>query len=175
VGFRLLLAIPHYVWLSGWTILAVAAAVAQWPFLLVTGRPATALHRFVAAYLRYSTHVGAYLSLVGNPFPRFLGRAGSYPVDLVVPAPSGQARWKTLLRAVLLVPAWVFSQVLDRVSDVVAFLAWFVCVALGRIPKGMRDLNAYILRYRQQTIGYLLLLTDRYPGLTGAERHLPRE
>jgi hypothetical protein len=39
------------------------------------------------------------------------------------------------------------------------------------MPKGMRDLNAYALRYRQQTLGYLLLVTDAYPRLASGERY----
>src|SRR6266511_3309842 len=55
VFFRWLLAFPHYLWLSGWTIAAAGAAVAQWLFMLVSGRPAAGLHRFLTSYLRYST------------------------------------------------------------------------------------------------------------------------
>jgi hypothetical protein len=174
VLLRLVLAIPHYLWWTGWGLVVVAAVAVQWLFLLVAGRPARRLHRFVAAYLRYSTHLSAYLMLVANPYPRFRGRRG-YAVELFHPLAEPQRRWKTLLRLPLVVPAWVFSQVLDRVADVVAFLAWFACVLLGRIPKGMRDLNVYILRYRQQTLAYLLLLTDRYPQLASAERYLPKQ
>jgi Domain of unknown function (DUF4389) len=173
VLLRFLLAIPHYFWLLSWSLCVAGALAVQWPFLLVAGRPARPLHRFCSAYLRYTTQLGAYLLLVANPFPRFRGRA-PYPVRLVVPAPATQRRWKTLLRIVLAIPAWVFSQVLDQVANIVAFLAWFVCIFIGRIPKGMRDLNAYVLRYRQQTLGYLLLVTERYPRIESAERYLPK-
>jgi hypothetical protein len=40
-----------------------------------------------------------------------------------------------------------------------------VAIVLGRVPRGMRDLMAYCLRYQLQTTGYLMLLTDRYPSL----------
>jgi hypothetical protein len=33
------------------------------------------------------------------------------------------------------------------------------------MPRGLRDLLAYILRYQAQTSAYLLLLTSRYPAL----------
>jgi hypothetical protein len=36
---------------------------------------------------------------------------------------------------------------------------------LGRMPKGMRDLSAYCIRYQVQTWAYLVLLTSRYPSL----------
>jgi len=49
--------------------------------------------------------------------------------------------------------------------DSSTLIAWFIALALGRVPKGMRDLMAYCLRYNAQTYAYLLLLTDRYPTL----------
>ena len=59
--------------------------------------------------------------------------------------------------------------VLQLVGYVVMFLAWWVALVTGRIPRGMRDLLAYWLRYQGQTTGYLLLLTDRYPSFS--DRH----
>jgi hypothetical protein len=58
-----------------------------------------------------------------------------------------------------------------------AVAGWFAALAVGRMPKGMRDLGAYCLRYSAQTGGYLLLLTDRYPTLASAEvrREQPAE
>jgi hypothetical protein len=163
-------ALPHLVWLAGWTLLVLVCVSVQWLFVLVIGRGWRPLFRFTTAYLRYTTHLGAYLALVANPFPGFLGWRG-YPVELMHPGIEHQSRWKTLVRGVLAIPAWVFSQTLDRVVDIVSFLGWFACIALGRMPQGMRDLNAYALRYRQQTLCYLLLVTDAYPRLASAEEY----
>ena len=55
--------------------------------------------------------------------------------------------------------------VLGVVLEVVAIIGWFAALALGRMPRGMRDLMAYCLRYQAQTYAYLLLLTNRYPSL----------
>ena len=40
---------------------------------------------------------------------------------------------------------------------------WFVSLALGRMPKGLRNLGAWALRYSAEVDSYLYLLTDRYP------------
>jgi hypothetical protein len=64
------------VWLYLWGIVALFAWIAIWFATLFAGRSPDALHRFLAAYMRYQTHVGAYLLLVANPFPGFLGRPG---------------------------------------------------------------------------------------------------
>jgi hypothetical protein len=123
------------------------------------------LHEWTSRYLRYNVHVQAYVWLVADPFPGFRGRYGTYPVDLIIDPPRPQARWKTALRIPLAIPAFVLLIVLGTVLEVVAIIAWVIAIALGRVPKGMRDLMAYCLRYNAQTYAYLLLLTDRYPTL----------
>jgi hypothetical protein len=186
VFFRLLLAVPHYVWLFLWSIAAFVAAVINWVATLVIGRSPEALHRFLSAYVRYVTHVYAYLFLAANPYPGFSGSPGSYPVDVEIAPPERQARWTALLRIVLAWPAFMLSSVLGvRLAGVVVedpdtgkralilvpaglivtlgLLAWFAAMARGRMPSGFRDLLAYALRYNAQVWAYMLLLTDRYP------------
>lgn len=163
VLFRLLLAIPHLVWLLLWSIPAFLAAIAAWFAALVTGRTPTALHRFLAAYVRYATHVAAFLYLVGRRFPGFTGRAGSYGIDLEIDPPARQNRWKTLFRIFLAIPAVTVGGALGGVALVVAFLGWWYALVTGRMPEGLRNLGAACLRYNAQMYAYLLLLTDRYP------------
>lgn len=162
---RWLLAYPHLLVLEGWVLVAFPVAIVNWTITLIRGRSPRGLHDWFARLIRYYTHVYAYLTLIADPYPSFRGWAGTYPVDLDVAAPVVQARWKTLLRLLLAIPAYVLAYVLQLVWLVVALIAFFVSLALGRIPKGMRDLMAYCLRYYVQTLAYLLLLTDRYPTL----------
>ena len=64
-----------------------------------------------------------------------------------------------------MIPAYVLATALGYVLAIVAFLGYFFALAMGRYPRGFRDLGAYALRYQAQTFAYLLLLTDRYPAL----------
>ncbi len=190
VFFRLLLLIPHAIWLVLWSIAAFFASIANWVVVLVTGKPSVDLHRFLSALVRYSTHVYAYGLLAANPFPGFTGSPG-YPIDVEVDPPARQGRLGAAFRLFLALPPLVLTAALvgtatwnatgegsyDTSSSassagglsalglafVVAFLGWFVCLARGRMPQGFRDLEAYSLRYAAQTYGYLALLTDRYP------------
>ena len=164
VLFRLLLAIPHFVWLLLWTIATVFAAVAAWFAALVTGRTPSGLHRFLAAYVRYVLHLLAFLYLVGRRFPGFTGRAGSYGIDVEIDPPAPQNRWKTLFRIFLALPAIFLGGALGGVLVVLAVLGWFYAVVTGRMPEGLRNLGASCLRYGAQVDAYLLLLTDRYPS-----------
>ncbi|HET9214223.1 MAG TPA: DUF4389 domain-containing protein [Gaiellaceae bacterium] len=174
VFFRLLLAIPHVVWLILWGILVVLALIVGWFATLATGRLPDAFHRFFSAYLRYETHVFAFLLLVANPFPGFVGAAGSYPVDVEIAPPEAQNRWKTLFRIFLAIPAALLNSALGGALYVAAFLGWFVSLALGRMPEGLRNLGAYVLRYSAQLYAYLYLLTDSYP-YSGPVAYVERE
>ncbi len=58
--------------------MAVPLALANWIAALISGESSPTLHRFLSAYIRYVTHVVAYVTLTANPFPGFTGRAGSY-------------------------------------------------------------------------------------------------
>ena len=163
VFFRLLLTIPHFVWLALWGLAVFFALVVGWFATLITGRLPEALHRFIGAYVRYETHVLAFLFLVANPFPGFTGTPGIYPVDLVIAPRERQNRWKTLFRGLLAIPAHVLAWALTGAFFVTAFLGWFTGLFLGRMPEGLRNLGAYCLRYLAQTYAYEYLLTDSYP------------
>jgi hypothetical protein len=163
VFFRLLLAIPHFVWLTLWGIAAFFAVIANWFVTLFRGRPAAPLHRFIAGLLRYQTHVYAFLQLVANPFPGFTGRPGSYPVEVEIEPAERQNRWKTGFRLILAFPAFMVAGALATSAYVAALLSWFYALVRGRVPRGLRNLGAFQLRYSAQAFGYLFLLTDRYP------------
>jgi hypothetical protein len=62
------------------------------------------LHRFFAAYVRYATHLVAFVYLIGRRFPGFTGREGSYEIDLVIDPPVRQKRLTILFRVVLAHP-----------------------------------------------------------------------
>jgi hypothetical protein len=163
VLFRLLLALPHVAWLLLWSLAVVFAALAAWVVALVSGRVPDPLQRFLAAYVRYGTHLSAFVYLVGRRFPGFTGREGSYGIDLEIDRAPRQSRWKTLFRAVLAIPAFLLAGALGGVASVVAFLAWWYALVTRRMPEGLRNLGAACIRYSAQTWAYALLVTDRYP------------
>ena len=97
VFFRWLLAIPLLIWLVIWSIGAFFVAIANWFVTLVKGRTPISLHDFFASYVRFTTHVHAYLFLAADPYPSFSGKPG-YPIDVEIDPPEPQSRWKTAFR-----------------------------------------------------------------------------
>jgi hypothetical protein len=164
VFFRLpIFLVVHYTWFYIWSLASVVVWVANWIFTLILGRSPEMLRDFLGAYLRYSLHLFAYISFMADPLPGWLALR-HYPVDTVVPE-EPQRRLVTLFRPILAIPALILSWVFLVVVQVLAIIGWFVCLILGRIPKGLRDLGLYCLRYETQTRAYLTFLTDRYPSL----------
>jgi hypothetical protein len=141
----------------------VVVVFIAWVAALVTGRVPEALHRFLAAFVRYSTHLAAFVYVLGRRFPGFTGLAGSYGIDLEIASRARQSRWKTLFRSLLAIPAFIIASALGGVALLIAFFAWWYALVTARMPAGMRDLGATCLRYTAQTYAYLLLVTDRYP------------
>ena len=166
VAFRLLLVFPHLIWLALYSVAAVVVGTANWFATLIRGRSPQRIHNWLVRYLRYTVFVYAYLYVLANPYPPFHGTAGSYPIDLEVDGPDRQRRLVTAFRPILAIPAWVLNFVFSQVLQIVALLAWFVAIAIGRMPRGMENLGLYCLRYNAQTNAYLFIVTDRYPSLT---------
>ena len=170
VFFRLPLFIPHYVWLELWGIAAAVVSIVNWFVTLIMGRPPRAFQRFLGAYVRYQFHIFAFLTIAANPFPGFTGKAGSYPLDLALPAdPQRQNRWKTLFRAILVIPAAFVSFGLVIALYIASIFTWFASLVRGSAPWGLRNLMAYALRYVAQVNAYLYLLTDAYPHASPLE------
>ena len=135
----------------------------NWFATLFAGRSPDGLHNFLATYIRYQTHVYAYTFLIADPFPGFGGKPG-YPIDLDVDGPEQQNRLTVFFRLILAIPAYIISGIMGYLNRALAIFSWFVALALGRLPEGMRNFAAFALRYEQQTTAYAYLLTQRYPS-----------
>jgi hypothetical protein len=166
VFFRILLSIPHWIWLAVWGIAVYIAALLAWLIGIFTGRLPDGLHNFMASYTRYFAHVYAYMHLLADPFPSFSGGA-AYPVDVRIAPAQSQSRLTIFFRVLIAIPAFMLAYVFRALMGVLALIGWFYALATGRMSDGIENLGNYALRYEAQTLGYSLLLTDRYPSLSG--------
>ena len=172
VFFRLLLALPHFVWIA-----------------LVVRRPRSRPRRVGRGARAWSTATGparvhgdvrspghprGRLHLPrGEPVPG-IHRTAWLPPRRDPDTPERQSRWSIGLRLLLALPALLVAGALGTggagnsggagVAAVCALLGWFAILALGRMPVGLRDLAAYGLGYVAQAYAYALLVTDRYPN-----------
>jgi hypothetical protein len=64
------------------------------------------------------------------------------------------------------IPAYIVLSILGYVGQIVAFFSWFFALFTGRLHGGLRDVLAYWIRYNAQVVGYVFLLTQRYPSFS---------
>ena len=178
VAFRGILAIPHLIWFSLWGTVMVLLLPIQWAVTLASGRAIEAPHEAYELFLRYSLHLYAYLFLAADPYPGFLGRPGGYPIDLGRIPHGRQRRWTVALRLFLVLPPYLLVAALGSgffasaglspaigigPALVIVVFAWFAVLVKGRMPAGFRDFTVYSAAYATQVLGYVFLLTDRFP------------
>lgn len=165
--FRLFLAIPHFIVLYVWGLIAGLAVIVAWFALVITGRYPQSLYDFVSGLQRYSTAVYGYIALLTDEYPPFSGNTDNYPIHLKVPpAKAEYNRLKVLFRIILAIPVFIIIYAMEIVWSIGAFIAWFVIVVTGKQPKGLQDMIVLGLSYQQRANAYILLLTEDWPAFT---------
>jgi hypothetical protein len=167
VLLRVALYVPHAIVLGIWSFLVAPAVAIAWLALLIEGRLPTWLHRFIAAYLRYTGQVTAWFFLLSGRYPDPL-HTEAHPFVVDIAERPRQPRLITLFRVILAVPPLLLATALRVVYTLAAVPAWFVALARGRTTAGLQELGTFCLRYELETLAYALLLTARYPRLVPA-------
>jgi hypothetical protein len=87
----------------------------------------------------------------------------SYPITFGATYPEKMSRLTTFFRIILIIPQYIVLYFLTIAAGVVAFIAWWAILFTGKYPKGMYDFSTGYMRWMTRVLGYLYLLTDKYP------------
>ncbi len=163
--FRLILAIPLFIYLGVFGIVAYFATVIAWFAIVITGRYPIGLYNFLAGFNRVTARATAYTVLLCDRYPPFaLEDDSSYPVRMQFAGPLPQYnRLKTFFRFILAIPILIVRYVINALLEIGAIFAWFVIVITGRLPRDLFDLMVLANSYTARSDSYLLLLTETYP------------
>jgi hypothetical protein len=167
VGFRIVLAIPHLVWIWLVTVAAVFVLVVGWFAALFTGRLPDGIARFLHQVVQYHVRLLAYVYLMRDDYPPFNLSDERYPV-VVETHPGPLNRWAVLFRIVLALPVLIVVNWLSFGVTISLIVVWIVVLAKGRMPGMLAQALGAVIRYEARTYGYTMLLTPEYPvGLYG--------
>ncbi len=162
--FRLLLAIPAFIWVMLYGIAAGLAVIGAWFAIVITGRYPPAMYKFVAGWLTVATQVTCYSLLLCDPYPPFTPDNTAYPVQMGFEGPLPRySRLLTFFRIILAIPLLLIRYVLSGLLEIAAFFAWFVIVITGRLPRGLYEMMVLGASYVARSDAYLMLLTENYP------------
>ena len=166
VFFRLIVAIPWYVWLSLYGIVAFLAAIGAWFAMLFTKRYPQGLYDFVAGYVKLSAQIGGFALLVTDEWPPFMPDRDDYPIRVeVAPQQVEYRRAQTFFKYVLSFPQQVILGGLSYVFWGAAFVTWWRVLFTGKQSATMHDALRMSLAYTTRAGAFLLLLTEIHPRL----------
>ena len=163
--FRLILAIPIFIWVALYAIVAEVAVIIAWFAVVITGRFPAGVYRFVAGFVEVEVQATAYAVLLTDPYPPFTpGSKPDYPVRMQFAGPLAQySRLKAFFRGLLAIPILVVRYVAQLLLEITAVAAWVVSIVLGRLPRGLFDPMVLANSYIARSDTYLFLLTETYP------------
>ncbi len=90
----------------------------------------------------------------------------AYPVSLQLHHPQEITRWRPLVQWILALPHVFISHVLSNLSQLLAFVSWFIIMFTGQLPKGIADFQAMSIRYQARAHSYSGFLRESYPEFT---------
>lgn len=169
VAFRIILAIPHFIYAFLVSFVAFLVVVVGWFAALLLGRLPHGIAEFLAGVVDYVTRVNAYgYLLLTDRYPPFRLGGADYAVSVDLPPDVQLNRAAVLFRLVLMLPAGIVVQLLSNGLGVVAFVGWLLALMLGRLPVPLFEAFAAALRYEVRFYAYAVMLTSEYPrGLFG--------
>ncbi len=167
VAFRLILAIPHLVWIAVVSFGAFFVLVVAWFAALFTGRLPDGMARFLHQVLQYHVRLLAYLYLLRDDYPPFALSDSTYPVA-VATRPGPLNRVAVLFRLVLALPVLILTNWVGAGVILVLVVLWVVVLVTGRMPGTPALALGALVRFQARTYGYGMLLAAAYPtGLFG--------
>lgn len=167
VAFRLLLALPQFVFLYVLSVVASLVLIVGWFAALFLGRLPEGIADFLGQVLRYTIRVTGYAMLLTDRYPPFQFSAEDYPVRVEL-APGRLNRLAVLFRPFLMIPAAIVLFLTLIGWYVAAFFIWLLVLVLGRVPGALFDATTGLLRYSFRYNAYYWLLSAAYPwGLFG--------
>lgn len=166
--FRYFTALPHFVYLSLYSIPVVFVIMYAWFVVVITGKFPEKPYNYIERYERYSTFVNSYFYLATDHFPPFNGRPDTeYQARFLLGPPKTEySRAKAFFRIFLAIPVAIIAYAFGIVAQVGAFAAWFVIVFTGKMPKGLHDFLVLGLSYVIRVAPFYYLQTEDWPKFT---------
>lgn len=79
------------------------------------------------------------------------------------PPPAPRNRLTCAIRALMVIPQLIVLFFVNIGAFFCVVAAWFAALLTGRVPDGLRDFIAGVLRWNIRVEGYFFFLTDTYP------------
>ena len=169
---NLILSIPHIIVIYLLGIVGTVIDILSWIVIVLTGKLPASLAGVSCMLIRYQTRVGVFIVFMRSSYPPFdfdtsTQDNGKDP-EVVVnidPELEGRSRLSVFFRFILLIPVVIMGVIWGILAELVAIVAFFAVLVLGRWPKGLLNFIVGVNRFSVRTGAYWSLLTDKFPPL----------
>ena len=170
VALRVILLIPHFIvlWLLG--ILTAILIYVTWIPVLLLGRQASFVYAIVGGYLRWTTRLSSYVTLLTSGYPPFsLSGQDDYRVRVEIDQVDHINRFWGIpvigiaIRSLILIPHYLLLMFVGVAAAVLLAFAWVPVLLLGRQASVVYTVAGGWMRWSLRVYTYLLLLHDSYP------------
>ena len=169
---NLILSIPHIIVIYLLGIVGTVIDILSWIVIVLTGKLPAGLAGVSCMLIRYQTRVGVFIVFMRSSYPPFdfdtsTQDNGKDP-EVVVnidPELEGRSRLSVFFRFILLIPVVIMGVIWGILAELVAIVAFFAVLVLGRWPKGLLNFIVGVNRFSVRTGAYWSLLTDKFPPL----------
>jgi hypothetical protein len=162
VAFRLILAIPLFIWAILLGIAAGVLVIIGWFAALFMGRLPKSFVQPLSDFIVFLTRIYSYFYLMNDAYPPFSAKK-EFTVNLEIPTTKVR-RLAVLFRIVLLIPVGIVSTLASGGVLVAAVFIWLIVLVKGEMPLSLFGALAAVLRYQARFYAYYMMLTSKYPG-----------
>jgi uncharacterized protein with PQ loop repeat len=152
-----------------WGFFAFLASIIQWFFILITGEREPSFWGFVLGFFRFVVKVMGYLWMITDKRPQISGEETPYPVTFAVRYDMTASRLELFVRIVYGLFLGIIADIWGFFAELAGIVQWLYILIMGKRHGSLWRFTVGYIRFSYRMEGYLLLLTDERPPVSGEE------
>ena len=173
---RLVFLLPVFLELLFLGIFSFFVLVTNWFVILFTRNYWNFAYRYFLGVMRLSGKVRLFIWGITDTYPGFsFSTKGIYTLTFTKPEkPSLLLAFPVigiLIRFILLIPYFIFNEVLDRGAGLAMVISWFTVLFKKRFPESLYEFERDSLRVSFAASAYIVGFSDKYPSFAISMNH----
>jgi len=152
-----------------WGLIAGVTAIIHWFYILIFGKRKDGLWKFYLEYLRFVSKVQGYIYMITDDRPPITGEDVEYSIKFSALYVEDASRLELFIRIVYGFILAIIADIWGSFAEIAAVIQWFYILIMGRRHGSLWRFIAGYMRYYFRLEGYISLLTDERPPISGEE------
>jgi hypothetical protein len=173
---KMIILIPVFLEMTVLGFVAFFALLINWFVISFTGKYWDSAYQLFLGMMRLSAKVKLYIWGITDKYPGFTFDTNNL-FKLDIAKPENPNRWLAIplvgiaIRAILLIPYLIFTEVMERGSGVAMVISWFAVTFKSKFPESLYEFEKDTLRVSAAAGAYIFGLSDKYPSFSISMNH----